>query len=247
MPHRAQSVTIWHSMAQYSTIWHNVAQSVTPWHNMARSGTIWQNMTQYSTILHNMAQNGTMYVAQYGTVWNNMVQYGTVHHCGFGPLLLWRVTCSCGPGQTNTGAKSIFRCEENLNAARRWWATSPSSDLWFFFWKPDNGNPQLTFKYGSKPRISTIEMAICAGPLHHMVNWEGPFMASCIWYLFVFVFLVTGISLDHMVGWVQLWSLVPFSFKTAPPLLQRCKNTHLLLKIQWAPNNAGWIAVNYTN
>ena len=141
MPHRAQSVTIWHSMAQYSTIWHNVAQSVTPWHNMARSGTIWQNMTQYSTILHNMAQNGTMYVAQYGTVWNNMVRYGTVHHCGFGPLLLWRVTCSCGLGQTNAGAKSIFRCEENLNAARRWWATSPSSDLWFFFWKPDNGNP----------------------------------------------------------------------------------------------------------
>lgn len=245
MPHRAQSVTIWHSMAQYSTIWHNVAQSVTPWHNMARSGTIWQNMTQYSTILHNMAQNGTMYVAQYGTVWNNMVRYGTVHHCGFGPLLLWRVTCSCGPGQTNAGAKSIFRCEENLNAARRWWATSPSSDLWFFFWKPDNGNPnwhsnmvQSLEYWGSRWQYV---LDLCT------IWWTEKVHLWCIWYLFVFVFLVTGISLDHMVGWVQLWSLVPFSFKTAPPLLQRCKNTHLLLKIQWAPNNAGWIAVNYTN
>ena len=64
-------------------------------------------------------------------------------------------------------------------------------------------------------------------PYGRLTRRPGPFMASCLWHLFVFVFLVAGISPpDHMVGWVQLWSLVPFSFKTAPPLrLQRCKNT----------------------
>ena len=162
--------------------------------------------------------------ATQSTLWHA----GVVHHyIALG--LLWRVTCSWGPGQTNAGAKSIFRCEENLNAPRRWWAPSSSSVLSILAENLWGEIHKLTSEcYGSMPWILRMEDNMCwTFPPYGL--WLRrrlyPFRASCIWDLFVFVFLVTGISLDHMVGrvrggWVQLWSLVPFSFKTAPPLVK---------------------------
>ena len=147
-------------------------------------------------------------VAQYGTIWHNMAQYGTVAWYMSTALgVLWRVTCSWGPGQTNAGAKSIFRCEENLNAPRRWWAPSPSSDLLSLSENQTEDNtppPDIPVLWFKAYTIEDLDkMCWTFAPYGRLRRTLGPCMASCIWYLFVFVFLVTGISLDHMVGRVR--------------------------------------------
>ena len=150
-----------------------------------------------------------------------MALCSTVWQCGFGPLLLWRVTCGCGPGRTNAGAKSIFRCEENLNAARRWWGPSPSLDLRFFSWKSET-DIQIWCKAWN------IKMTICVRALHHMVGWQGDqvHLWQVVFGIYLYLYFWSPVFLLRTIWWVQLWSLVPFSFKTAPPLrLQRCKNT----------------------
>ena len=110
-----------------------------------------------------------LYATQ-STVWHA----GVVHHyIALG--LLWRVTCSWGPGQTNAGAKSIFRCEENLNAPRRWWAPSSSSVLSILAENLWGEIHKLTSEcYGSRPWILRIETTIFAGPFHHTgCGWGG--------------------------------------------------------------------------
>ena len=73
-----------------------------------------------------------------------------------------------------------------------------------FIWKADRGTPGIQVLWFKAYDIEDLDkMCWTFAPYGGLRRSPGPFMASCIGYLFVFVFLVTGISLDHMVDWVR--------------------------------------------